>query len=57
MYSTAARAKSTSTTEEGAGDEEDVADADEPEEVCEGVGDESKTIPLLVASEERLETV
>jgi hypothetical protein len=57
MYSTAARAKSTSTVavEDADGEEEDV-DVDNGDELaelsddCDGEGEESKTMPLLVAS-------
>jgi hypothetical protein len=56
MYSTAARAKSTSTVleeeaeEEGEEEEEDVNDGAVLAEDCEGDGEESKTMPLLVAA-------
>jgi hypothetical protein len=55
MYSTAARAKSTSTVleeeaEEEGEEEEDVDDGAVLAEDCEGDGEESKTMPLLVAA-------
>lgn len=53
MYSTAARAKSTSIVLEAVGEAEEDEDVDDGvvlSDVCEGEGEESKTMPLEVAS-------